>query len=119
MTAVRDEPLERFDAKRLRQARALFAKALETPGGIKIQTIHAFAERLLRQFPLEAGAPPGFKVVDDSIGAVLRSESVRALHEAEDLTVPLRAVAGTRVRIRLPAPVVDGIGEAGRHRAFR
>jgi len=91
---VRDEPLERFDAKRLRQARALFAKALETPGGIKIQTIHAFAERLLRQFPLEAGAPPGFKVVDDSIGAVLRSESVRALHEAEDLTVPLRAVAG-------------------------
>lgn len=91
---VRDEPLERFDAKRLRQARALFAKALETPGGIKIQTIHAFAERLLRQFPLEAGAPPGFKVVDDSIGALLRNESVRALHEAEELTAPLRAVAG-------------------------
>jgi len=83
-----------FDATRLRQARALFAKALETPGGIKIQTIHAFAERLLRQFPLEAGAPPGFKVVDDSIGAMLRAESVRALHDAEDLTAPLRAVAG-------------------------
>ncbi len=90
----RDEPLDRFDAARLRQARALFAKALETPGGIKIQTIHAFAERLLRQFPLEAGAPPGFGVVDDSIGAVLRAESVRALHDAEDLTAHLRAVAG-------------------------
>jgi ATP-dependent helicase/nuclease subunit A len=91
---VRDEPLERFDAKRLRQARALFAKALETPGGIKIQTIHAFAERLLRQFPLEAGAPPGFNVVDDSIGAMLRAESMRALHATEDLAAPLRAVAG-------------------------
>lgn len=90
----RDEPLDRFDAARLRQARALFAKALETPGGIKIQTIHAFAERLLRQFPLEAGAPPGFGVVDDSIGAMLRAESVRALHDAEELVAPLRAVAG-------------------------
>ena len=36
-------------------ARALFAQALETPGGLKIQTIHAFCEKLLRRFPLEAG----------------------------------------------------------------
>ena len=31
----------------LGRARALFAQALETPGGLKIQTIHAFCERLL------------------------------------------------------------------------
>lgn len=53
-------------AERLAQARRLFAQALETPGGLKIQTIHAFCERLLRQFPLEAGAPPGFEVLEEA-----------------------------------------------------
>ncbi len=46
-------------------ARVLFAKALETPGGLKIQTLHAFCEALLRRFPLEAGVAPGFRVLDD------------------------------------------------------
>ncbi len=39
-------------------ARELFAKALETPGGLRIETIHAFCGRLLRRFPLEAGIAP-------------------------------------------------------------
>ena len=39
-------------------ARRLFARAIETPGGLKVQTIHAFCERLLQRFPLEAGVPP-------------------------------------------------------------
>ncbi|MFN3229416.1 MAG: double-strand break repair helicase AddA [Asticcacaulis sp.] len=47
------------------RARALFARALETPGGLKIQTIHAFCEKLLRRFPLEAGLTPGFVVLDE------------------------------------------------------
>jgi ATP-dependent helicase/nuclease subunit A len=50
----------------LSRARGLFAKALETPGGLKIQTIHAFCEKLLRRFPLEAGVSPGFRVMDDT-----------------------------------------------------
>jgi ATP-dependent helicase/nuclease subunit A len=49
----------------LGRARALFARALETPGGLKIQTIHAFCEKLLRRFPLEAGVSPGFRVLED------------------------------------------------------
>ena len=56
-----DEP-----ARDLGQARELFARALETPGGIKITTIHAFCERLLKRFPLEAGVSPGFAVLDDT-----------------------------------------------------
>jgi len=52
-------------------ARRLFARALETPGGLKVQTIHAFCERLLRQFPVEAGAPPGFDVLEDAEAARL------------------------------------------------
>ncbi|HEY8033695.1 MAG TPA: double-strand break repair helicase AddA [Methylocella sp.] len=43
-------------------ARKLFARALETPGGLKIQTIHAFCERLLHLFPFEANVPSRFEV---------------------------------------------------------
>lgn len=50
----------------LRDARALFARAMETPGGLKVQTIHAFCERLLRRFPIEAGVDPGFDVLDEA-----------------------------------------------------
>ncbi|WP_300543977.1 double-strand break repair helicase AddA [Maricaulis sp.] len=67
----------------LGEARRLFAKALETPGGLKIQTIHAFCENLLRRFPLEAGAPPGFRTLDDSQAArcieAARRRALRAL----------------------------------------
>jgi len=57
---------EAADKAALSRARALFARALETPGGLKIQTIHAFCEKLLRRFPLEAEVSPGFKVMDDA-----------------------------------------------------
>ena len=62
LKALLDRDLKPGDANR---ARKLFAQALETPGGLKIQTIHAFCEGLLRRFPLEAGAPPGFDTLDD------------------------------------------------------
>jgi len=60
-----------FEGRRLSEARALFARALETPGGLKIQTIHAFCEKLLRRFPLEAGVSPGFRVMDDAAAAAI------------------------------------------------
>jgi len=56
-------------------ARALFAQALETPGGLKIQTIHAFCERLLARFPLEAGVAPGFDIADEARAAALLSDA--------------------------------------------
>ncbi len=52
-------------ADRLAQARRLFARAVETPGGLKIQTIHAFCAAILRQFPLEAQVGPRFREIDD------------------------------------------------------
>ncbi|MGJ0509772.1 MAG: double-strand break repair helicase AddA [Methylocystis sp.] len=52
--------------KELDFARSLFARAVETPGGLKIQTIHAFCEKLLHIFPFEANVPAGFKVLDDA-----------------------------------------------------
>ena len=55
----------------LSRARTLFACALDAPGGLKIQTIHAFCERLLQRFPLEAGVVPGFSVLDEQTAAQL------------------------------------------------
>ncbi|MEM9098349.1 MAG: double-strand break repair helicase AddA, partial [Pseudomonadota bacterium] len=60
--------------ERLAVARRLFARALETPGGLKIQTIHAFCDALLRRFPLEAGVAPGFEVIDERQAALLLSQ---------------------------------------------
>lgn len=60
---------------RLAPARRLFARAIETPGGLKIQTIHAFAEALLQRFPLEAGLDGRFRVLDDTRAADLYAEA--------------------------------------------
>lgn len=49
----------------LRDARTLFARALETPGGLRILTIHAFCEAVLHRFPIEAGVPFDFAVIED------------------------------------------------------
>ena len=38
---------------------------LDAPGGMPIMTLHAFCQSLLRRFPLEAGAPPWFEVLDE------------------------------------------------------
>ena len=63
------------------RARQIFAEAVETPGGLKIQTIHAFAERLLHLFPMEAGVPVDFTVLDDEEAATLREEARRQVLE--------------------------------------
>jgi ATP-dependent helicase/nuclease subunit A len=63
----------------LSRARRLFAKALDTPGGLKIQTIHAFCEKLLRRFPLEAGVTPGFTVLENEAAAALSHAAREAL----------------------------------------
>ena len=46
------------------RARQLFAKVLDCPGGLKIQTIHSFAQSLLAAFPSEAGIVPGFQPIE-------------------------------------------------------
>jgi ATP-dependent helicase/nuclease subunit A len=65
------------DAKTLERARTLFATCLETPGGLKIQTIHGFCQSILRRFPLEADLPPHFRVLDDSAASELLQQAKR------------------------------------------
>lgn len=56
----RDATLPERDA-----ARRLFASVVDTPGGLKIMTIHSFCTSLLGRFPLEAGLPPHFKGIEE------------------------------------------------------
>jgi ATP-dependent helicase/nuclease subunit A len=72
---------ERPDAKNLRKARTLFARALETPGGLKIQTIHSFCQHLLARFPVEAGIPARFAVLDERSAAELMGQARTAVLE--------------------------------------
>jgi ATP-dependent helicase/nuclease subunit A len=59
----------------LDRARALFCRVLELPGGMRISTIHAFCQSLLRAFPLEAGLSPQFGVVEDMEAATLLADA--------------------------------------------
>ncbi|MFD1880510.1 double-strand break repair helicase AddA [Paracoccus pacificus] len=96
-------------------ARRLFAMAIETPGGLKVQTIHSFCAAVLRRFPLEAGVPHGFTEMDDRSGQLLRAEIVDAMAEqgapeiddlvslvSEGSDAFLAAVAGSRQVLAQP-----------------
>ena len=78
-------------------ARVLFAKVLDTPGGIKIQTLHSFCQDILTRFPLEAQIAPYFSVIDDRMAkealerlAALPEEKVT--EETKGITEALKVV---------------------------
>lgn len=63
--AVVEIGARRPDSATRAQARRLFATALEAPGGLKIQTIHALCTRLLQKFPFEARVASDFTVLEE------------------------------------------------------
>lgn len=71
-------------AAALADARTLFARAIDAPGGLRIQTIHAFCAGLLRRFPLEAQVPPGFREGPDRGLARLREDVLAEIAEGPD-----------------------------------
>jgi len=79
---------EAVTREKLRRARQLFARAVETPGGLKIQTIHAFAERILHLFPFEANVPAQFDVIDDALQNDLLTAARNAVIEGRFGTDP-------------------------------
>src|SRR5208337_658357 len=96
------------DSRGLIAARRLFARAIETPGGLKIQTIHAFCERLLHLFPFEANVPASFSVADDREAAALIAEA-RTRAFAEDLRAPEREADVARVAREAGAEGFDAL----------
>lgn len=99
------------DAAKLALARRLFTKALETPGGLKVQTIHAFCESVLHQFPLEANIAAHFEMLDSRMEEALYAEARRDM------------IAGTASGDRLElaeafATVLERGGEFGLDKLF-
>ncbi|MFM8615832.1 MAG: double-strand break repair helicase AddA, partial [Alphaproteobacteria bacterium] len=63
----------------LAAARRLFVEVLDQPGGMRISTLHGFAQSLLRGFPLEAGLAPQFAVMQEQDGRALLARERDAL----------------------------------------
>ncbi|TVS05930.1 MAG: double-strand break repair helicase AddA [Rhodobacteraceae bacterium] len=76
--------IDETPGRSLAEARRLFARAIETPGGLKIQTIHSFCATLLRRFPIEAGLSPAFTEMDERAGRALREDVLDAMAEGTD-----------------------------------
>ncbi|MGB0687825.1 MAG: UvrD-helicase domain-containing protein, partial [Paracoccaceae bacterium] len=72
------------DSTTLRRARTLFARAIEAPGGLKIQTIHSFCATILRRFPLEAGVSPQFKEMEERAAVLLCNEVLETMAQSAD-----------------------------------
>ena len=72
------------DKAALQRARRLFARVIEAPGGLRIQTIHAFAQTLLASFPAEAGVTPGFQPIEGRAEAELARRTLAALLSAAE-----------------------------------
>ena len=95
LAALEDEPPE---PETLAFARSLFARVLDVPGGLKIQTIHSFCQTLLGRFPLEAGVPPAFTLIDERMQAELLADAeARVLGAARSGRAPHLAEALDRV----------------------
>ncbi len=91
----------------LRNARALFARVLDLPGGMRIGTIHAFCQSLLRRFPLEAELSPHFQLVDDR-------EADDSLTEARETMLAHASAPDRRAALELLAGLVSA-EQFGRH----
>jgi ATP-dependent helicase/nuclease subunit A len=105
---IRDAGVTRRDPEIRMRARELFACALETPGGLKVQTIHALCTRLLQQFPFEANVPARFAVLDDrdqndmmeraSLKVLLQAASAPDSLEGRALAIAMTSAADVTFR---------------------
>ncbi|MDP6173707.1 MAG: UvrD-helicase domain-containing protein, partial [Rhodospirillales bacterium] len=110
------------DAGQLRLARQLFARVLDTPGGMNIQTIHAFCQSLLGRFPLEANVPPHFALMDERDAEEMLISAREILFNLarsggdEDLAQALSVVTGHIHEAQFPELLADLTRARGRLR---
>jgi ATP-dependent helicase/nuclease subunit A len=98
--------------KELLAARALFVRVLEQPGGMRISTIHAFAQSLLRAFPLEAGLAPQFAVVEEQEARSMLAREREAVLAA----APDRAALENLARLVPPTRFAEVVGTLAQDR---
>lgn len=91
LTELTGQPV---DEAMLARARGLFNVVLDAPGGVKVQTLHAFCQSVLSRFPLEAGVPPQFQLLDErEAGEILFSARERMMLTAREGRDPELACA--------------------------
>ncbi len=105
---IRNAGVGKLDSRMRMRARELFACALETPGGLKVQTIHALCTRLLQQFPFEANVPARFSVLDDrdqnemmeraSLAVLLQAAAAPDSGEGRALAIAMTSAADVTFR---------------------
>ena len=96
-------------------ARTLFARVLDVPGGMKIQTIHAFCQSVLGRFPLEARVAPHFQVLDErSAAELLHAAREESLAGSKDLDAAMAAVASHAQEERFTELMGELLRERGR-----
>src|SRR4051794_13234014 len=105
------------------RARQLFARVLDVPGGAKILTIHAFCQSLLSRFPLEAGVPPEFAVLDERGSGEALAEGIETIvnlarteHGKSELAEALAVVARHAPEERFTELIADIAKERGKLR---
>lgn len=82
-----------IDPAKQERARSLFASVLDcSGGGLRIDTIHAFAQFLIGNFPEEAGLAPGTRVMDDRSRELLAREVLTDLFEEAERTNDVRVL---------------------------
>ena len=80
------------DADMQDRARRLFARIVDAPAGLRIDTIHAFCQAVLGRFPLEAGVSPWFQLADERDALSLQARARDRVLEHGDIAV-LEAVS--------------------------
>jgi ATP-dependent helicase/nuclease subunit A len=63
----------------LQNARTLFAKILDNADELKILTIHAFCQQIMKRFPFEAGIIPNFEIADERLEKEFLLEATKDL----------------------------------------
>ncbi len=109
-----------FDAALIPRARELFARVLDAPGGMKIETIHAFCQSVLGRFPLEARVAPHFQVLEErSAAEMLDAARIEVLSQGLDeddpeLASAIAEVSAHRHELAFAQLMNELIGERGR-----
>ncbi|TDQ83438.1 DNA helicase/exodeoxyribonuclease V subunit A [Dongia mobilis] len=105
-------------------ARGLFARVLDAPGGMRIETIHAFCQSLLRRFPLEARVAPHFRLIEERDAAALLNQAREAQFEAArasgdaDLAAALAHLVAGSGEMRLDKTVTALLADRARFAGF-
>ena len=79
--------------EQIRNARNLFARLLDASAFLRIETIHAFCQSVLRRFPREAGINPYFRVMEEDQALPLKDEALIATFRQQDAHIAA-ALAG-------------------------